>query len=200
MITSLTLITNNKQKALLEAKSRTNVKDFLTIKSLILAKVNCVFAVDHLESAVRVAEAIIDADVQRAEALLHILRNIELTEDQLREVNNIINRAIIQQDPNNQYAVNQLNLHNAGVPQEETWNIRQTLTALGIAVGCTITMYFISRYWNDIRDALWSMRSIGAPVARAVLLTNIQLVSHNPQLLTALETYFASIFDNVDAA
>lgn len=198
-VNALILFTKN-SKDLLESKYRINPRHLIMILTcLILFKNNYALTMDHLESASHVANAIIDHNVQRAEALLQVLRNGNLTDEQLRDINNIINRTIIEQDPNNQYAVNQLNLQNTGVPHEDVWTIRQTMIALGIAASCTITIYLIFHYWDDIKQTLWSLRSLGRPTLQAIVLSRFELVRNNPHVINNVEAYIHSFSTVVDS-
>lgn len=144
-------------------------------------------AMDHGREAVDIATAIAANHINDAERLLDLLRNGNLTDQQLRNVNTIINRALNVQSPATEYAVNQLELQNAGNIPQETFNLRGFLITIGILASATLTIFLIIRYWDDIRDFLFTNAEHVTPIAgsilRVVTLARYDLVRQNPEVV-----------------
>lgn len=154
-----------------------------------LVTVNPTFAMEHGKTALDIAKSISEQNFQEAERLLTILRTAQLTEDQIRDLNEIINKSL-QTHHVDQFGVNNLDIQNVDNPYHEPVSTRSVLIVLGIAVICTASIYLIYRYWGDIQDVFFDMgRRITPQVTRQVLLANYNIVRNNPNVVQEMGAY-----------
>lgn len=148
-----------------------------TIIILTMIKINPVYAMEHITTA---GKAIVTNDLALAERIVQELQNTNLTREEFREVEEMLNTAILAENPN------------AGSVPEITQNPwTRLLGALSIAVFSTLVVYLIMRNWDNIRDFIWtSTIELSPEVMKAILYRKAQYVN-DPVALQQILDYLA---------
>lgn len=148
-----------------------------------LIKVNPAYVMDTGKVALDVVNAIQNENIDRANELLHVLANENLTENQARTLHEIMTRALGNREVV-EYGVNNFEIQNSGEPYQEPANIRNVITTIGIAIAMTATVYLIYRNWDIIYDTFFNATSRFITRAfRTILLENYQLIRNNPEIV-----------------
>lgn len=166
---------------------------YCTICLLGLTKSNPIYAMEHAAEA---SKAIAENNIVSAERLLTLIREANLTDEQMNHINEMINASIYQQNPDAEYAVHNLDLQNAGsMPTSENqFNWNRILIVLGFATLSLITLYLIIKYWDDIKMSFFH---IGSKITKQILFKKIQLVN-NPQTLSEIYDYVIDTHPTVE--
>lgn len=161
---------------------------------LLYSKINIAYSMEHGKEALDVAQALAQNNINQAEQMLQHLRNLELSEQQYRDINDIINRSLETHRVEN-YQVQNLELQNAG--NTPTFNFHGLLLTLIVIGTSLLTIYLIMRYWEDVREFLvHSGRRVAPltlPAIRAIVLARSELVRDNPQAVQEIINYLNSI-------
>lgn len=157
-----------------------------TIIILTMIKINPVYAMEHVTSA---GNAIANNNLITAENLLRQIQDSNLTREQLRELDEMLNAAILTENPNTAYSVHNLELQNAGNVPDTTMNPwTRFIILVSFAMLSALTVYLIIRYWDEFKHIFWSSGTeLSLEVQHAILLKKLKLVS--PATHLAVQAY-----------